>query len=373
MQTDYSTLQKLLSKDFTDSMIRIGLIAFLVFLCVRVLAPFTDLMLWALILAVTIYPLQQRLAKLFKGRQGLAATFLVLAGILLIAVPITLLGGSFAKQLHNAYDSFENNTISIKQPDPKIADWPLVGNRVYKSWRKAANNLPVFLNENKEQLKNISTRFLSAAANTAGTMLLLVGAFIIAGVMMAYAKPGSDSILNICKRVTDKERGPRLQKLCTATIRSVATGVIGVAFIQALLVGIGFFLSGVPAASLLTVIVLVVGIFQVPALIVSLPVIAYLWGAGEASTLSNIFFTIYLVAAGISDNFLKPFLLGRGVNAPMPVILLGAIGGAVSSGFIGMFLGAVLLAVGYKVFMIWVNAGEESVLDELVQTETEQS
>jgi predicted PurR-regulated permease PerM len=88
---------------------------------------------------------------------------------------------------------------------------------------------------------------------------------------------------------------------------------------------------------------------------------------------SNIFFTVYLLIAGMSDNFLKPFLLGRGVNAPMPVILLGAIGGAVASGFIGMFLGAVLLAVGYKVFMNWVDAGKESVSDATVPAVTEHS
>ena len=129
-----------------------------------------------------------------------------------------------------------------------------------------------------------------------------------------------------------------------------------------MLLGVGFVLAAIPAAGVLALIVLLLGIAQLPATIVSLPVIAYLWWSGDASTASNIFFTVYLLAAGMADNILKPLLLGRGVDAPMPVILLGAMGGMVSSGIIGLFIGAVLLAVGYQIFMGWVDEGEEEAL-----------
>lgn len=371
MQMDYLTFRKLLSKDFTNAMIRIGLIAFLVVMCLRVFAPFANLMLWALILAVTFYPLHQRMAKSLRGRQGRAATLLVVAVILLIAVPTAMLGESFAKHIHSAYTAFENNSITIKQPDPKVADWPLVGKRVYSTWNKAANNLPVLLKEKKEQLKNISKWVLSAAANTVGSLLLFVGAFIIAGVMMAYGESGSKAMQDIFNRLTSKERGSRLQSISTATVRSVASGVIGVAFIQALLLGIGFIMAGIPAAGVLAVVVLLIGILQLPAIIfISLPAIAYLWWSGEASTTSNIFYSIYFIGAGMADNVLKPILLGRGVDAPMPIILLGALGGMVSSGIIGMFVGAVLLAVGYQVFMDWVDNVEEDAGAEPVLAET---
>jgi predicted PurR-regulated permease PerM len=165
-------------------------------------------------------------------------------------------------------------------------------------------------------------------------------------------------------------RGVRLQALITATIRSVATGVIGVAFIQALLLGVGFYMAGVPAAGVLSIIVLLIGIAQVPASIISLPVVAYIWWSGDASTTINIVWTIYLIVAGMADNVLKPLLLGRGVDAPMPVILIGALGGMVSAGIIGLFLGAVLLAVGYKAFMLWVNDDEESTSAEPEQIES---
>jgi predicted PurR-regulated permease PerM len=359
MPADDSTLRKLLSKDFMDAVIRIGLLAFLVVMCVRVFAPFANLMLWALILAITLYPLQQRLARRLKGRQGCAATLLVVAGILLIGVPTVMLGGSLARHAHHAYTTFENNSIAIKQPDPKVADWPLVGKRVYSTWSRAADNLPIFLEENKVQLKNMAKRVLSAAANTVGSLLLFVGALIIAGIMMAYGESGSITMQRIFNRLTGTERGPRLQSLSTATVRSVASGVIGVAFIQALLLGIGFIMAGIPAAGVLALVVMLIGLVQLPAVIISLPAIAYLWWSGDSSTTSNIFYSIYLLIAGMADNVLKPLLLGRGVDVPMPVILLGVLGGMVSGGIIGMFIGAVLLAVGYQIFMDWVGNSEE--------------
>ena len=100
---------------------------------------------------------------------------------------------------------------------------------------------------------------------------------------------------------------------------------------------------------------LVVGILQLPALIVSLPVVAYLWGFTEHSTVINGVLTVYLLVAGAADNVLKPILLGRGVDVPMPVVLLGALGGMVGAGIIGLFIGAVVLSVGYELFMGWVD------------------
>jgi len=143
-------------------------------------------------------------------------------------------------------------------------------------------------------------------------------------------------------------------------VRSVSSGVIGVAFIQSLLLGVGFLMAGIPAAGVLAFLVLLIGIVQLPAMLISLPAIAYLWWSGDASTTSNVVYTAYLLVAGMADNVLKPILLGRGVDAPMPVILLGALGGMVSSGIIGLFVGAVALAVGYQIFMEWVDSPGEA-------------
>jgi len=370
MQLDNATFRKLLSKDLTETLIRFGLIAFMVVVCVWVFEPFAKFALWALILAVALYPLHQRLTNSLNGRQGLSATLLVVASLIIIGAPTAMLGDSFAGHAKDAYTAFENDTITIKQPNPSVAEWPIIGEKLYHAWSAAADDLPGYLKSYRPQLKQILEGVLAMAANTAGAVLLFLGALIVAGIMMAYGEPGSQAIQRILCRVTDPMRGVRLQALITATIRSVATGVIGVAFIQALLLGVGFYMADVPAAGVLSIIVLLIGIAQVPASIIALPVVAYIWWSGDASTAINIVWTIYLIAAGMADNLLKPLLLGRGVDAPMPVILIGAIGGMVSAGIVGLFLGAVLLAVGYKAFMLWVNDDEESTSAEPEQIES---
>lgn len=346
-----------LSKELTETMIRLGLIAFLVLMCTRVIAPFADLMLWALILAIGLYPVQRYLAARLGGRQGRAATILVVAGLLLIGVPVMMLADSFAGHLQNAYTAIENDTATLQRPAPSVADWPLVGERVYRTWSAAADNLPGFLQEHQAQLKTLSRKAVSSVASTAGSMLLFLGSLIVAGIMMAYGEAGSQAMQRIFIRIVGPAKGSQLQSLSTATVRSVATGVIGVAFIQALLLGLGFIMAGIPAAGVLALVVMLLGIVQLPAALISLPAIAYLWWSGDASTTSNIVFSVYLLVAGLADNVLKPLLLGRGVDAPMPVILIGALGGMVMSGIIGMFVGAVLLAVGYQILMDWVDTG----------------
>jgi len=370
MQADSAVVRKLLSKDLTDVLVRVGLIAFVVVMCVKVFAPFMGLMLWGLILAIALYPLHQRFAKRLGGRQGRAATLLVLAGVLLIVLPTGILGSSFAGHIHSIYTVFEQKSVTVPPPNPAVADWPVVGKKIYAAWKSAEENPPAFLEKIKPQLESFLRKGVSFVANTAGGILAFVGSLILAGIIMAYGESGSAATKRILCRLSGPVSGPKQQTLSTATVRSVATGVIGVALIQALLLGIGFMLAGIPAAGLLSMLVLLLGIAQLPAALISLPAIAYLWWSGDASTVSNIFFSVYLLVAGLADNVLKPLLLGRGVEAPMPIILLGALGGMVSAGIIGLFVGAVLLAVGYQIFMDWVNEAGDEPATESGQSET---
>ena len=367
METDNELTLKLKSKTFTDAMIRFSVIIVLTILCVRVFSPFLNILLWGLILAIMLYPLHQRLAKRLKDRQGLTATLMVVTGCLLLGVPLGLLGNSFVTEIHDVRTAYESNSLTIPEPDTKVAEWPIIGEKLYKAWNEAATNIPKFLKNYEEQIQKIGAQFVSAAGNAFGAVFLFLGALIIAGIMMAWGKPGGNAMERILKRVAGPVKGPQLQKLSVATVRSVATGVLGVALIQALLFGIGFILASVPAAGLLALIVMFICIIQLPAIIVAVPAIIYIWSAGDASTTANIFYSIYFVFAGISDNVLKPLLLGRGVDVPMPVILIGAIGGMIAGGFIGLFLGAVLLAIGYQMFMGWIDDPENNTADESAQ------
>jgi predicted PurR-regulated permease PerM len=178
--------------------------------------------------------------------------------------------------------------------------------------------------------------------------------------MLAFGHAGARACEAIFTRIVGPKRGGEFTRLSTATIRAVAQGVIGVAFIQAIVVGICLLIAGIPWAGVLAVIVLVLGIAQVPALLVTLPAIAYIWTTGDYSTVKASIYTVLLVVSGMTDNVLKPLMLGRGVDAPMPVILIGALGGMAVSGILGMFVGATLLALGYQIFMGWVNTNPEA-------------
>ena len=356
MQPDESTVHKLLKKNFTDAMIRIGLIVFLVVMCFRIFAPFANIMLWALILAVTLYPLHQQLAKRLKGRQGRAAVILVLAGILLIAVPSAMIGGSFARYIHKGYTAYQNDSITIKQPDPKVADWPLVGERVHDFWDLASDNLEVAVTRIAPRLEGFGKWVLSAGAGVGIGVLQFVISIVIAGALLANSESGAHAAQMIAHRL-NSARGAEFIDLARATVRSVAQGVLGVASIQGLLAGIGLLTMGVPGAGLWAALVLLLAVVQLPPLLVLGPIMIYVFNT--ADTVPAVLFTLWSLLVSTSDAFLKPLLLGRGLQTPMLVILIGAIGGMIVSGIIGLFIGSVILALGYELFMAWVKQDPE--------------
>lgn len=365
MSEDSSGIRQFLPEDMLDVLVKVGLIAMMVVICFRIFAPFMNLLLWGLILGVALYPLQQKISGGSEGKQGRSATLLVLGIIVLIGAPTVMIASSFAAHIYDLVDAFRTNQVSVPVPAESVADWPFFGERLYAAWSAAAADLPSYLETLQPQLGELGSLALSSAAGAMGNVFFFLGALIVGGIMMAFGESGGAATERILSKLTSKEHGPRLHQLIVATIRSVATGVIGVAFIQALLLGIGFVLAGIPAAGLLAIIVMIAGIIQLPAAIISLPAIGYIWWAGGDTTM-NVVWTIYLLIAGMADNVLKPMLLGRGVEAPMPVILIGALGGMVSAGIVGLFIGAVALAVGYKLFMDWVNQADPEV-DDAVQ------
>jgi len=361
MQDEKNRTGKIQSSELMDTLIRFSVIAFLAVVCIRIFAPFTMIMVWGLMLAVMLYPLHQMLVKHLGGKQSRPSILIVVVGLLLIGGPVVMLGSSCVNHINSFHTALEADQLVIQPPAPSVEEWPLVGKRIYKAWNQASTSLPAFLTTYKEELIQVSKRGFSTLRNSLSSVFMFLGALVVAGIMMAWGAPGADAMRRILIRLAGPVKGPQIQGLSVATVRSVVTGVLGVAFIQALLLGAGFFFSGTPAPGILALIVLLLGIMQLPALIVSLPVIAYVWMGGDLSMVLQIVFTVYFLVAGMADNVLKPLLLGRGVDVPMPVVLIGALGGMVAGGFIGLFLGAVLLAVGYEIFMDWVNAVEDTV------------
>lgn len=346
--------EKALSHGLLDVLIRAGLIAVLVVACWQVFHPFLDLMIWAVILAVTLYPLHVRFKRRLGNKDGRAATLLVLISIALIMVPVYLLGLSLAASVGDAVELARSGRIHVPPPADSVAEWPLIGKRVHAAWLQASTDLTSLAQKFAPQIKAFSLTMLGKMAGLGVGILLFIAALIIAGIVMAYAHAGERSAVAIASRISGAERGAKMVTLSTATIRAVAQGVIGIAFIQMLLVGIGFVLMGVPGAGVLSLIVLLLGIMQIPATLITLPVIAYVIATMGVS-MGTIVFSVYVFAAGLIDNVLKPLMLGRGVDVPMPVVLIGALGGMVTNGIIGLFIGPVILAVSYQLFWAWVD------------------
>jgi len=343
-----------------DVFIRAGLVLALAMICFQVFSPFLSLMTWALILAVTLYPLHQSVAAKIGGRQGLAATLLVLLGIVVVVVPTAALMNSLGDSVHRLIHDVQNNTLEVPPPREGVAEWPLVGEKVHAFWTKAHTDLPALVQSMQPKIGNLATAALGFVAGIGGGLLLFLASLVVAGIMMAFGEGGERAIRSIFERIVVGKRGAEFVDLSTATIRAVAKGVLGVAFLQAIIVGICLLIAGIPWAGVLTVIVLVLAIAQVPALIATLPAIAYLWSSGNYGTGAAILYTVLLVVSGMVDNVLRPLMLGRGVDAPMPVILLGALGGMAAAGILGMFVGATLLALGYQIFIGWVATNPEA-------------
>jgi len=354
-------LEARLGGTLLDVLIRFAFALVLAFLCYEVLAPFLSLMVWAVILAVTLYPAFRGLARRMGNRRGLAATAMVLAGLVLIVAPTTLLVGSLGDSVHDLVAHVRDDTLHVPPPSPSVAEWPVVGKKVSGLWSQASEDLPKFIQSQRPKIADLSQKALAMVASLGGMLLAFMASFIIAGIMMAFGEAGARSCAAIFRRVVGDQRGDVFAKLSTATIRAVAMGVVGIAFIQSIAIGLVLLIAGVPFAGGLAMVALVLGIVQVPALLVSLPVIAYIWSSGDYATGPAVLYTVLLLVAGMLDNVLKPLMLGRGVDAPMPVVLLGALGGLAASGILGMFIGATLLALGYQIFMAWVAAEPDPV------------
>jgi len=353
--------QRAFSRGLLDVLIRAGLAAGLVIYCYQVLRPLLYLMIWSVILAINLYPLQRILRAKLGGRDGRAATLIVLIAFAVLSVPVYLLAASMTESVAGAVEWVRGGTYHIPPPPESVAAWPLIGDKLYAFWQQAATDLTGLALKLAPQLKDTSLSLLGRLAGAGLGLMMFLVAMIIGGIVMAFGESGSRSALRIAERVFGPGHGANVAQLCTATIRTVAQGVIGIAFAQMLLIGLGFVLMGVPGAGLLALGVLLLGIGQLPASLITLPVIGYVF-ATEGASVATIIFAIYVFVAGLIDNVLKPLLFGRGVDVPMAVILIGSLGGMATAGIIGLFIGPVILAVGYELFWRWVDQPPASEL-----------
>jgi predicted PurR-regulated permease PerM len=340
-------------RNMIEAFLRIGLLLVLLTLAYDIIKPFTTPILWGAIIAMAAFPLVKWLESKIGGRRGLAATLVTLFFILALVVPTWSMMDASIGGLKNASVALEEGTLKVPPPSAKVAEWPLVGERVFKAWSNASTDLEAFAVANAEQLKEFAGGLLKRVGGSLMGVLMFIASLIIAGGFMTFAESCGAAAHRFFVRVGGLSPGGEWAPLTVATVRSVLQGVIGVAIIQTVLVAIGMFAMGIPGAPIWTAIVLFLAIAQLPPLIILAPMMV--WVFSTADTTAAVIFAVYQLVAGASDSFLKPMLMGRGLDIPMPVILVGAIGGMIMSGIIGLFAGAVILSIFYKLFIRWME------------------
>ena len=335
-----------------DAALRIGLVAVLVYACARIVLPFAFILLWSAILAVMLYPLHRRLAPRLGDRGS--ALLIGLVGIAVALGPMVIVVTSLATSIYSLISSLQSHDVTVPPPPLWLDGTPLVGKKLTEVWTLVGTNLPAALAKYGYLVSGPAAWLASFAGGLAIGELSFVLSFAIAAVLVVSSKGATDFTRRLLERITgSKARAVQLVTLTVTTIRGVALGVVGVALIQSLLLGVGFFAIGLQAAGPLTLVALLLGIGQVPLILLTLPVVGYVF-ATEA-TQSAMIFLIWNVIVGLSDNVLRPLMLGRGLEVPMPVILIGVIGGMLVDGLLGLFVGPVLLAVCYVLLLEWVR------------------
>lgn len=338
-----------------DVAIRLSLIAFLAVWSWLIFKPFLIPVLWGIIIAVAIFPLYKKYEGLFGESKKFAIVSFTLIALSLLIVPSAMLFSSMVDSVKALADSLQAGTLDVPPPPSKVADWPLVGGSLFSLWTAASENLAATISQYKEEVTTAIKWLLSATAGTAGGILQFVISIIIASVFISSAKSQQKFSQDLFIRIAG-ETGKDFAEIAGATMRSVAQGVLGVALIQAVLAGIGFMVMGIPAAGLWTLGVMLIAIIQLPTIILLGPIIVYVFSV--ADTGPAMMFMVWSLLVGLSDNVLKPLLLGRGLDIPMLIILSGAIGGMMLHGIIGLFVGSVVLAIVYKLFVKWLEDAE---------------
>jgi predicted PurR-regulated permease PerM len=334
-----------------DITIRLFILILIVTWCLMILYPFVSIILWSLILAMAMHPLHSLLARKMGGRPKLASFIIVFSILAVVILPTGLLMGSLVEEVKELKVSYDNGTLTIPPPAEKVKEWPIIGEKLYDTWQSAYVNLEQLVVKYKDQLIGVGSKLAKGILSAVGGVVQIVVALIIAGVLLCVGGAG-ESIRKFFRKLAG-DRGDEFADMTLKTVGSVVKGIIGVALILALLNGIIFMLAGVPYAGIWTLIVFVLGILQIPLFFVTLPVIIYMFATKEL--VPAIVWTALLLVAGLSDNILKPILLGKGAPVPMLVIFIGVIGGFIFSGFIGLFTGAIVMSVGYKLFVGWIN------------------
>jgi len=341
-----------LTASFIAIAVRLGVLALLLYWSWVLVRPFISIGIWSVVLTVALYPVFEWTSFRLGGRRRLAAALITILILLIVIGPATWLALGLVDSLRMISERLDFATLTIPPPSKSVKDWPLIGNPIYQFWDLASTNFQAALAKIMPQLKPLGSSLLRIGADTGLGIIKFLASIIVAGFLFSPAPMLVDAIKKFSHRLSS-ERGEEFVNQAAATIRAVSRGVIGVSVLQALLAGMGLMVAGVPHASLITFAVLIFAIVQIGPSIILIPVIIWSWTVME--TTSALLFTMYMVPVNLLDNVLRPVVMGRGLKTPMLVILIGVVGGTLAYGFIGLFLGPIVLAVMWELFVTWIS------------------
>jgi predicted PurR-regulated permease PerM len=330
--------------------IRLGLLAALIYWSFVLLRPFIPILVWSAVLAVALYPVFDWLSSHLGHRPRIAAILTTLIVLAVFLAPATWLGIGLVDGLRDISDQLTSGELVLPAPPDSVRDWPLIGNQFYEFWNNASINLQAALRDIAPHLKPLAGPILAIAGSAGTGTIKFVLSVILAGFLFVPGPRFAATIRNNLARIVP-ERSKDFMALAGATIRTVAQGVIGVAVLQSLLAGAGLKIAGVPHAGVLAFAVLVLGIVQIGSAPILFPVLIWIWMVKEPG--AAVLITIYLVLVGLSDNAIKPLLMGRGLSTPVLVIFMGVLGGTLVHGIVGLFVGPIILAVAWELLIAW--------------------
>lgn len=350
------TIRQLLSgEDEIQLAVRLALLALLIYWSFVIIRPFVPILAWSVVLAVALYPVFGWLSRLLGDRPKLAATILTAINLAIIIGPATWLGLGAVEGLRGFAAQLGAGTLDIPAPPAGVKDWPIVGSTVYAMWDQASTNLSAALRELAPHLKPLAGSMLGLAGDAGlGTVK-----FLIAVLLTGFLFPAGPRLVAASRRFLARivaDRSVDFLALAGATIRSVSQGVIGIAVAQGLVIGIILKFADVPRAGLLAFAVMMLGILQIGAAVIVIPVLIWIWVT--KSFVTALIITLCILPASLADNVLKPIVMGRGLTTPALVIFIGVIGGTLAHGIVGLFIGPIILAVAWELLIAWVRDDE---------------
>lgn len=336
-----------------------------------VLAPFWSALFWAAVLSFASWPLMRVLTRLLGGRQATAAGLLTLVWTLLVAVPLIMLGLNLADHIKGLTSLLKDFQVDGLPPAPAwLVNVPLVGDSLLSFWQTIDQQGAALFATVQPYLGQVGNWLLARSARIGGGMVELALSLILVFFFYRDGPRLAAFAESLLQRLIG-DRAEHYLELVAGTVQRVVNGVIGTAAAQAILAWIGFTIAGIPGALILGILTFGFSLVMVPPLIWG-PAVAWLFWQGEVGM--GIFLLIwgFFVISGV-DNILKPYLISRGGNLPLIVVLLGVFGGILAFGFMGLFLGPTLLAVAYSLLSDWVGVPAVQPTTKVLESDKPQS